>query len=560
MTDTTIDGIALPAPALPPMVPSALANALPERARTALASPAVRRAWPAILVALAVMVLASVWLLVRSPEWRPLYADLSDGDKAAVLSALQAGNYQARVNPDTGGIEVAGGDVAAARILLAGQGLPKSAHSADPVGDMPLGLSRAVEAARLQGAQALELAASIKSIDGVKGATVHVATPEPSVFVRDKAPPTASVFVTLAPGRALGEAQVRAIVWLVSTSVAGLSPDRVSVVDQSGALLSSGTSAGEAAQLGYQTRLESMVRERLFKLLTPLLGQGKFTAEVAADVDYTRNEAATERYGPDSVLRSEAASRTLDPTPPPARGIPGALSNTAPAGANLTTTPPAATAGAGAPPPATTSENTNRLWEIGKAVSVTRGDTPRLQRLSVAVVIDAAALGKNGARDLGAITRIVRGAVGFDAARGDQVEVQLRTFAPPPAEPKPNWFKSPDVRDNVPLIAGAVLALVGLIVAGILMLKARRARAAAAEASARAAAAERALAAGDVALAAAIAAGTVPTPAVVDGGELMPAPLPRLIDYSEKLGATRELVNDDADRATAVARQMLAAS
>ncbi|OYU15084.1 MAG: hypothetical protein CFE37_07665 [Alphaproteobacteria bacterium PA4] len=153
MTDTTIDGIALPAPVLPPMVPAALADALPERARTALASPAVRRAWPAILIALAVMVLAAVWLLLRSPDWRPLYADLSDGDKAAVLGALQAGNYQARVNPDTGGIEVAGGDVAAARILLAGQGLPKSAHSADPVGDMPLGLSRAVEAARLQGAQ-----------------------------------------------------------------------------------------------------------------------------------------------------------------------------------------------------------------------------------------------------------------------------------------------------------------------------------------------------------------------------------------------------------------------
>ena len=185
---------------------------------------------------------------------------------------------------------------------------------------MPLGLSRAVESARLQSAAAIELAASIEAIDGVKRATVHVAVPEPSVFVRDKAPPSASVFVLLAPGRALGEAQVRAIVWLVSSSVAGLAPDNVSVVDQSGALLSAGSTAGETAQLGYQTKVEGLVRARLFKLLTPLVGPGKFTAEVAADVDFSRNEATSERYGPDTMVRSEISSRTIDPSAPPARG------------------------------------------------------------------------------------------------------------------------------------------------------------------------------------------------------------------------------------------------
>ncbi len=559
-----------------------IAPILPESARSLLSSPAVQRARPAILAALAAMLVLLCWLMLRSPDWQPLYGDLSDGDKAAVITALQAGNYQARVNPDTGAVEVAGGETAAARILLAGQGLPKSAHPVDPVGDMPLGLSRAVEAARLQSAAAIELAASIKSIDGVKNATVHVASPEPSVFVRDKVPATASVFVTLAPGRVLGEAQVRAIVWLVSTSVAGLSPDKVSVVDQSGALLSAGTTTGEAAQLGYQVKVEAMVRERLFKLLTPLLGGGKFTAEVAADVDFTRSEGSSERFGPDQVLRSETASRVADPTPPPARGIPGALSNTAPAGASLTATPPAGAAPPPPPGPAPISENTNRLWEIGKAVQVTRGDAPRLQRLSVAVVIDPVALGKNGARDLGALTRIVRGAVGYDAARGDIVEVQLRGFAAPAAIPAASWLDKAQAVDNLPLLLGVGVATLGIAVAGYLLFRAQKTRALAASLAAAAAEAaaeatdkandwrtqirrggDRRRARNDKASGyddGGDDSGEDAGKPSVDGGVLTPAPPPRLVDYSEKLEATRELVADDTDRATAVARQMLAAT
>lgn len=499
------------------------------RLRDVASSPAVVRARPAIFAAVALILVAGLWLATRSPDWRPLYGELSDGDKAAVMAALEGGNYDARINPDTGSIEVAAGNVAAARILLAGQGLPKSAKALDPVGDMPLGLSRAVEAARLKNAAAVELAASIEAIDGVKHATVHIATPEPSVFVRDKVPASASVFVTLAPGRVLGEAQVRAIVWLVSSSVAGLAAERVSVVDQSGALLSAGTSGGEAEQLGYQVKVEGMVRERLFKLLTPLIGAGRFTAEVAADVDFSQNETASERYGPESVLRTESASRAIDSNGPPARGIPGALSNTAPQAAQLTATPPAA-APPQAPAPSVTNETTNRAWEIGKDVSVTRGVAPRLKRLSVAVVIDKSDA-RMSAQDVAGLTRIVRGAIGYDAARGDMVEVQLRSFAVPAPEPLVPWYEKPVVQDYAPLIGVAVLLLVG---AGVYVWRSRRQGKAAA---------------------------TSAETATTDGGELVPghgATTPRLVDYSEKLGTTRGLVEIDADRATAVARQMLA--
>jgi flagellar M-ring protein FliF len=552
------------------------ARGVSERFRSLAADPAVQRARPAIFLVAALVIVVLVWLMLRSPSWQPLYADLTDGDKAAVMTALQAGNYEARINPDNGGVEVAAGNAAAARILLAGQGLPKSARSVDPVGDMPLGLSRAVESARLQSAAAIELAASIEAIDGVKHATVHVAVPEPSVFVRDKAPPSASVFVTLAPGRALGEAQVRAIVWLVSSSVAGLSPDRVSVVDQSGALLSAGSTAGEAAQLGYQVKVEGLVRERLFKLLTPVVGAGKFTAEVAADVDFSRNEAASERYGPDTMVRSEAITRSGDATPPPARGIPGALSNTAPAGAQLSATPPPAAAAAAAAG-AIVNESSNRAFEIGKSVSVTRGEAPRLRRLSVAVVIDRPAKSTGSAQDVAAITRIIRGGIGFDAARGDTVEVQIRSFAPVAAEPARAWYQPKNIVDTMPLLVGAGAALFGLGMAVWQWQRSRRAiLAAASAASAAASAAATAVAGAAAGAAAGLAAGAAvmagasgqgpatgaddDAAAAIDGGELGPAAYALLVDYRAKLGVTRGLVDDDADRATAVARQMLASS
>jgi flagellar M-ring protein FliF len=322
----------------------------------------------------------------------------------------------------------------------------------------------------------------------------------------------------------------------------------VSVVDQSGALLSQGVAAGEAAQLGYQARLEGLMRERLNALLTPLIGARRFTAEVAADVDFSTSEAASERFERDgSVLRSEQASRSSETSPVPARGIPGALSNTAPAAAQVAATPPEDTAAAPGGEPQMMNESTNRAWEIGKDVRVTRGGAPRLVRLSVAVVIDRAALARDGKvapDEVASLQRIIEGAVGHDVKRGDRVEVVLRDFADVEAEPEAVWYEKPLVRDYAPLGLMALLVLVGGGFAGWRWRKGVKARALADAAAVR-------VAIGQDGAAAPVDGGDLSAQAVVPG-------LPPLLDYSGKLGATRELVTGDTDRATAVARMMLA--
>jgi flagellar M-ring protein FliF len=555
------EAAALPANDAPPpapglSVPPALAP-IAARAQGLWSSPAVQQARPALLVIALLAVAALAYFSLRQPDWRPLYPGLAEADAAAVSDALAAANFDYRINQDSGTVEVPAGDAARARILLAGQGLPKaSAAAGQALADMPLGASRSVEAARLKQALERELAASVEAIDGVKAARVHVATPEPSVFIRDRAAPSASVFVTLAPGRSLAEAQVRAVIWLVATSVPGLASDRVSVVDQSGALLSAGVS-GDAQHLAYQQRLESLVRERLVKLLTPMLGPGRFTAEVAADVDFSENEAASERFQPAGTVRSEQTSRNMDGTPPAAAGIPGALTNTVPQAAQVTGNPPAAPAPA-ASSGNVTAETAARNFEIGKDVSVTRAGAPRLKRLSVAVVLDAAALGKGGAKELANIQRLVRGAMGFDAARGDLVEVQTRSFVSETDEPAA-WYEAPVVKDYGLYIIAAAGVLILALGAGFFLWRRRTVLAAAATATAEAAGAALSRS-GGASAPSLFAEGTADKAAVeamIDGGELLRPAAAR--DYSGKLDIARTLVTGDRDRAMAVARQMLLA-
>jgi len=486
-----------------------------------IAQPAVRRSLPWLAVALGMLLVAVVVMALRGRDWQPVYPGLAEADKAAVVEALRTAAFDVSIDPATGAVEVPADRVAAARILLAGQGLPKAAPTgATMLEAMPLGTSRAVEGAQLKSAQEHDLAASIELIDAVENAQIHLAAPEPSVFIRDRAVPSASVLVTLARGRSLSEAQVRAIVHLVASGVAGLDAERVSVIDQSGMLLTADATGdlGESGRmLDVEARMAATVRQRIVALLTPILGRDNFSAQVTADLDFAENAATRESYDK-GALASEQGSNSSETPPPPARGIPGALSNTVPQAAQVSTTPPAATVSV--TPAPVGSSTFARIYEVGKAVSVTRAVPGQLRRLSVAVVVRSTALGaaKGQGAQLASLTDLVRGAVGFDARRGDVVTVATRAFVDPEAEAAAQWWRAYIAPGGYGVLGLAGLAMLVFGI-GRPILQARTVTAAAPQLDAPAAAG--------------------------------------LLDYAAKLAATRELVGGDTARAAAVVRGMM---
>lgn len=447
----------------PDQGPERFANPL-RQVQGMLAQPAVRRSLPMIFMVGLIASAAFAWFMLSTPTQKTLFSNLPDSDKAAVVTALKTGGITARVDDSTDAVTVAESDYSKARMLLAGQGLPKSAPAGYAILDnLPMGTSRAVEGERLRQARETELARSIEDIDAVAEARVHLAVPENSVFVRDNASPSASVILKLQGGRSLSEAQVSSIINLVASSVPGMKPESVTIVDQLGALLSkpAGGEASNDARVRFQNQVEQKYRDQLMKLLTPLVGAGNFTAEVSADVNLDQTEATRESYDKSGALRAEQGNWTgKDGATGAPGGIPGMLSNTPPAattvaapGAAPTPTPgatpapgaPAAAAPAPAvPDTAKSADSYARAYDLGREVSVTRNAPGGVKRLSVAVVLRDPETGKpRSAAEIQQITDLVRSAVGADAARNDQVTVISRRFAPAAAtDGGQSWYES----------------------------------------------------------------------------------------------------------------------
>ncbi len=388
----------------------------------------------------------AVVLWAQGDDYRPLYASLDRLDSSEVLQILDSQRIRYRIDTHSGALMVPSDQIHEARLKLAEAGV----HGERTVGfelldrDQPLGTSQFMEDARYRRSLEGELARTIASIHSVRSARVHLAMPRQSVFLRDARKPSASVFLELFAGRRIEPEQVRAITNLVATSIPELTAENVTVVDQRGNLLSrlAQEDPGLAAanrEIEYTQRLEERLARRVHGILEPVLGPGRFRAEVAADVDFTAVEQADEFYNADlPAVRSESRveeSRTGDA---PVAGIPGALTNQPPgAGA----APEQAMAGPGvipAQPPERSRSQSVRNYELDRTVSYTRHQVGRLRRLSVAVVVDDPALGNGavngeaaawGDAELERIAILVRNAVGFDAARGDVVNVIHSPFA-----------------------------------------------------------------------------------------------------------------------------------
>ena len=317
----------------------ATSNNAVARIREAIDQPGFRRAFPTLLASLTAVAAIVLYWGMQKADMTTLYSSLSESEKSRVLSSLKNMGVDVQLDPATGEILVPTNEYHQSRISLAAQGLPEFAGSEmSNLDNLPLGISRSVEGVRLRQVQEVELAKSITEISSVKASRVHLALPEKSVFVRDQTPPTASVFVNLKNGRKLDKTQILAITNLVSSSVPGMNPANVSIVDQFGNLLSNAPDDPDQAladsQLEYRMKLENIYRNRIQSLVTPIVGSNNVNAQVNLEIDFTRREVSQEIINPEgdgtgSATLSEQNSFNVT-AKKDAVGIPGAISNEPP--------------------------------------------------------------------------------------------------------------------------------------------------------------------------------------------------------------------------------------
>ncbi len=453
-----------------------------------LKQPAVRRALPAIAILIVLLIAAMSFQFSQTTPYRPIMPGMTENDKQAALEALKAADFKPKIDTGSGQITVPEARYHEARIFLAGQGIPKEAQ---PIGmeslkdKSSMTTSQFMEQVQYNTAIEQELARSIMQISTIKAARVHLALPKQSVFVRERATPKASVVVTPHAGRGVTTPQVKAIVHLVSSSVPYLAPNNVSVVDDQGNLMTDenpvdATMGLTIAQMQHKQRTEESYRNRVTELLAPVVGEAAVKAEVNLTLDYTTVETTTEDFDnkdkgvkPRSEALTTERKYKIDP-----EGIPGAMSNSPPPDADLTT-----------------DTNTNekkpinneivttratRNFEMDRSVRHVKNSLGTIERLTVAVVVaerPAPQYTPDGKpvpagspttipytkEELDRMLQLVRSAVGYNEARGDVVTVapaRFETLAPEPLKP---WWADADLQNFIKIGVAALVIIVFLL-------------------------------------------------------------------------------------------------
>lgn len=406
-------------------------------------------------LALVLAVMAGVFIWGQKPTYGILLTNFSDKDGGAIIASLQTMNIPYQFSEGGNAILVPAEMVYDARLKLAAQGLPRGGNVGfELMENQKMGTSQFIEQVNYQRALEGELARTISAIGTVQGARVHLAIPKQSVFVREKQLPTASVLVNLSAGRTLDKQQVNAVIHLVSSSVPELTSNAVTVVDQTGRLLSgSDKSSTDTAQLDpeqmkYVKEIQESIRRRVESILTPMVGDGNVHAQATAEIDFTRSEQASESYKPNatpetSAVRSLQTKEAASMEPVAAAGVPGALSNQAGKNPKDTKVAAAPTVATTQPTPTNTQKDNTVNYELDKTVNYISKSMGGINRLSVAVLInhkkEVDGQGKASYRPLNddektQITLLVKDAMGFNQDRGDSLNVVNSLFTTPERE------------------------------------------------------------------------------------------------------------------------------
>jgi len=425
--------------------------------RSPALAPLLRHLVPLVLLAAGVTAVVLMLLWRDEASYKPVFGErerVAVGDMVAVLDAE---HVPYRLHPETGQVLVPQDKLGQVRMMLAAKGvtakLPAGMELMDK--DDPLGVSQFVQDMRFRRGLEGELAQSIMTLDPVGSARVHLSIAKSSSFVvNDGEKSSASVVLNLKPGRTLGREQIAAIISLVSGSLASLDPQRVSVVDQAGNLLSAHVDLSEGFEAGQGSEAaghyQDEVRRNVQDLLAPVLGAGNYRLSVTAEVDNDKVSETHEKYGEAPKVTTEAMRQETD-RDSLAVGVPGSLSNR----------PVAVAASAPASDAATArKEATSRQYAYDRSITQIQRSRGRLARMNVAVVLNSAAApggAKTGwtAADLANIDKILRSGLGIDEQRGDKLTVSALAF-PAVAAPLPWWQERDTLLDGVNWASWAV--------------------------------------------------------------------------------------------------------
>jgi len=423
-----------------------------------------------MLVSVLVMVITAVVLLFawsQKPDYQILYSNLSEEDSGAIIQKLkdQKIPYQA----SAGGVMVPADRVYELRLQMASQGLPQGGSVGFELFDKSnFTMTDFVQKLNYLRALQGELTRTIRALSEIEQCRVHLAVPEKSLFAKEEVRPKASILLKLKQGRSLSQGQIQGIVHLVSSSVEGLNPKDVSVVNQSGEMLtanSDDTLTMSQDQLAFQHKFEKELENNIVGILEPVVGKGKISAKVTAALDFTKIEKTEERYDPDSqVVRSEQKNAEKSTTGT-SGGVPGVASNMPGKTASQT----ASNRGQ--------SEKKNEVtnYEISRVTSHVINTPGELKRISAAVLVDGTYPAQQGSKekkyaprseeDLKKFEDMVKSAIGFTQGRGDEVKVVNMPFETVPQEE----FAEPK-KDIMPIVLTVLKYAVPLLAVIFLLL------------------------------------------------------------------------------------------
>ena len=396
------------------------------------------------MISLTVLVVATVWGLVTliswsgKPDFMPLYTQLSAEDAGEVVGRLRDQKIPYKLSHDGSTIQIPREKIYEIRLDLAAQGIPRGSGVGFEVFDnTKLGVTEFVQNINYQRALQGELSRTINGLAEVESSRVHIVIPPRSVFIEEEEPATASVILKVHHGRWISTDQVRGIVHLVSSSVPRLSPENVTVVDENGKMLAGAGEERTASkissdQLEFQKRKERLLEQGVTSMLEQVLGRDKAIVRVSCDLDFIQQESTEELYLPDNqVVRSEQSSNEASSNPNGGpMGVPGMATNISKNSDN---------ASQSVSRNSYKKQDNTRNYEIGKKTSRKILPVGKLQRLSVAVIVDGkyetVTKGKGekkhtetkyvarSTEEMTTLESIVKRAVNFDETRGDRVEV-----------------------------------------------------------------------------------------------------------------------------------------